>query len=120
MQIVRGLGSVTLDHQPCVVDGGVSDGVALVHSKIIVGAAGVAWADVCRRFTPSSWEYGALPAGALSPWLHTSGRRSVLAKDKVTGQGRGQAHALPTANLPTWPRLLRPGQGIYARVAEHA
>ncbi len=37
----------------------------------------------------------------------------------VSGHGRGKGLGYPTANLRTWPRLLLPGQGIYAGVAEH-
>ena len=37
----------------------------------------------------------------------------------VSGHGRGKGLGFPTANLRTWPRLLLPGQGIYAGVAEH-
>ncbi len=36
----------------------------------------------------------------------------------VAGAGRGKGLGYPTANLRTWPRLLLPGQGIYAGVAE--
>jgi riboflavin kinase / FMN adenylyltransferase len=46
------------------------------------------------------------------------GRRSVLDGEVVSGHGRGKGLGFPTANLRTWPRLLLPGQGIYAGVAE--
>ena len=36
----------------------------------------------------------------------------------TSGHGRGKGLGYPTANLRTWPRLLLPGQGIYAGVAE--
>ena len=36
----------------------------------------------------------------------------------VSGAGRGHGLGFPTANLRTWPRLLLPGQGIYAGRAE--
>ena len=36
----------------------------------------------------------------------------------VPGAGRGKGLGYPTANLRTWPRLLLPGQGIYAGTAE--
>ncbi len=48
------------------------------------------------------------------------GRRFVLDGEVVTGHGRGRGLGYPTANLRTWPRLLLPGQGIYAGVAELA
>ena len=48
------------------------------------------------------------------------GRRFVLDGEVVSGHGRGKGLGFPTANLQTWPRLLLPGQGIYAGVAELA
>ena len=61
----------------------------------------------------------ALSAGDLA-WPHTAlGRRFVLDGEVVTGHGRGTGLGFPTANLRTWPRLLLPGQGIYAGAAEH-
>ena len=61
----------------------------------------------------------ALTAGDLD-WPHEAlGRRFVLDGEVVTGHGRGTGLGYPTANLRTWPRLLLPGQGIYAGVAEH-
>jgi riboflavin kinase / FMN adenylyltransferase len=46
------------------------------------------------------------------------GRRYVVDGEVVSGAGRGKGLGYPTANLRTWPRLLLPGQGIYAGVAE--
>jgi len=46
------------------------------------------------------------------------GRRFVLDGTVVSGAGRGQGLGFPTANLRTWPRLLLPGQGIYAGRAQ--
>jgi riboflavin kinase/FMN adenylyltransferase len=46
------------------------------------------------------------------------GRRFVLDGTVVSGAGRGQGLGFPTANLETWPRLLLPGQGIYAGRAQ--
>ena len=61
----------------------------------------------------------ALSAGDLA-WPRTAlGRRFVLDGEVVTGHGRGRGLGYPTANLRTWPRLLLPGTGIYAGVAEH-
>lgn len=61
----------------------------------------------------------ALSAGDLG-WPQTAlGRRFVLDGEVVTGHGRGRGLGYPTANLRTWPRLLLPGPGIYAGVAEH-
>jgi riboflavin kinase/FMN adenylyltransferase len=42
----------------------------------------------------------------------------VLDGEVVAGAGRGKGLGYPTANLRTWPRLLLPGSGIYAGVAE--
>jgi riboflavin kinase / FMN adenylyltransferase len=52
-------------------------------------------------------------------WPRTAlGRRYVVDGEVVAGAGRGKGLGYPTANLRTWPRLLLPGQGIYAGVAE--
>jgi riboflavin kinase/FMN adenylyltransferase len=61
----------------------------------------------------------ALAEGDLAWPLEALGRRFVLDGEVVTGHGRGKGLGYPTANLRTWPRLLLPGQGIYAGVAEH-
>jgi riboflavin kinase/FMN adenylyltransferase len=61
----------------------------------------------------------ALAAGDLA-WPTTAlERRFLLDGEVVTGHGRGRGLGYPTANLRTWPRLLLPGQGIYAGVARH-
>jgi riboflavin kinase / FMN adenylyltransferase len=60
----------------------------------------------------------ALSVGDLA-WPHEAlGRRFVLDGEVVVGRGRGRELGFPTANLRTWPRLLLPGQGIYAGVGE--
>ena len=61
----------------------------------------------------------ALAAGDLAWPRQALGRRFVLDGEVVTGHGRGKGLGYPTANLRTWPRLLLPGQGIYAGIAEH-
>src|SRR4029077_13613117 len=61
----------------------------------------------------------ALSSGDLEWPLAALGRRFILDGEVVTGHGRGRGLGYPTANLRTWPRLLLPGQGIYAGVAEH-
>ena len=61
----------------------------------------------------------ALAAGDLAWPREALGRRFVLDGEVVTGHGRGKGLGYPTANLRTWPRLLLPGQGIYAGIAEH-
>ena len=61
----------------------------------------------------------ALASGDLDWPTAALGRRFLLDGEVVTGHGRGRGLGFPTANLRTWPRLLLPGQGIYAGVAEH-
>ena len=60
----------------------------------------------------------ALSAGDLTWPREALGRRFLLDGQVVTGHGRGRGLGFPTANLRTWPRLLLPGQGIYAGVAD--
>jgi riboflavin kinase/FMN adenylyltransferase len=62
----------------------------------------------------------ALATGDLGWPAEALGRRFVLDGEVVTGHGRGRGLGYPTANLRTWPRLLLPGQGIYAGVAGYA
>jgi len=47
------------------------------------------------------------------------GRRFVLDGHVVRGAGRGAGLGWPTANLQTLPRLLLPGEGVYAGRALH-
>jgi riboflavin kinase/FMN adenylyltransferase len=52
-------------------------------------------------------------------WPETAlDRRYTVDGEVVSGAGRGRGLGYPTANLRTWARLLLPGQGIYAGVAE--
>jgi riboflavin kinase/FMN adenylyltransferase len=60
----------------------------------------------------------ALAGGDLAWPGRALGRRFVLDGEVVSGRGRGRELGFPTANLRTWPRLLLPGQGIYAGVGE--
>jgi riboflavin kinase / FMN adenylyltransferase len=70
------------------------------------------------RVVSSSSIREALAAGDLV-WPHTAlGGRFAVDGEVVAGAGRGKGLGYPTANLRTWPRLLLPGQGIYAGVAE--
>jgi riboflavin kinase / FMN adenylyltransferase len=70
------------------------------------------------RIVSSSSIRAALAAGDLA-WPRTAlGRRFAVDGEVVAGAGRGKDLGYPTANLRTWPRLLLPGQGIYAGVAE--
>jgi riboflavin kinase/FMN adenylyltransferase len=66
------------------------------------------------RTVSSSSIREALAAGDLDWPRRALGRRFVLDGTVVSGAGRGQGLGYPTANLRTWPRLLLPGQGIYA------
>jgi riboflavin kinase/FMN adenylyltransferase len=84
-----------------------------------LSAEGVPLVDLERRTISSSSIRDALADGDLA-WPFTAlGRRFVLDGEVVSGHGRGKGLGFPTANLRTWPRLLLPGQGIYAGVAEH-
>ena len=70
------------------------------------------------RVVSSSSIREALAAGDLT-WPRTAlGRRYLVDGEVVSGAGRGKGLGYPTANLRTWPRLLLPGRGIYAGVAE--
>jgi len=70
------------------------------------------------RVVSSSSVREALAQGDLG-WPHRAlGRRFVLDGTVVEGAGRGRVLGYPTANLETWPRLLLPGQGVYAGRAE--
>jgi riboflavin kinase / FMN adenylyltransferase len=81
-------------------------------------AEGVGLVDIDGRVVSSSSIRDAVAAGDLSWPLVALGRRYVLDGEVVAGHGRGAGLGYPTANLRTWPRLLLPGQGIYAGVAE--
>jgi riboflavin kinase/FMN adenylyltransferase len=83
-------------------------------------AQGVELVEVDGRRVSSSSIRDALAAGDLSWPKIALGRRFVLDGEVVAGAGRGQDLGYPTANLRTLPRLLLPGQGIYAGVAELA
>ncbi|MGH2594706.1 MAG: bifunctional riboflavin kinase/FAD synthetase [Actinomycetota bacterium] len=82
-------------------------------------AESVPLVDLEDRTISSSSIRSALADGDLA-WPFTAlGRRFILDGEVVSGHGRGTGLGFPTANLRTWPRLLLPGQGIYAGVAEH-
>jgi riboflavin kinase/FMN adenylyltransferase len=70
------------------------------------------------RVVSSSSIREALTAGDLDWPRIALGRWVVVDGAVVPGAGRGKGLGYPTANLRTWPRLLLPGQGIYAGVAE--
>jgi riboflavin kinase / FMN adenylyltransferase len=61
----------------------------------------------------------ALTDGDLAWPERALGRRFVLDGRVVRGAGRGTGLGWPTANLQTLPRLLLPGEGVYAGRALH-
>jgi riboflavin kinase/FMN adenylyltransferase len=74
--------------------------------------------SVDGRVVSSSSIRTSLADGDLS-WPQVAlGRPYVVDGEVVSGAGRGKGLGYPTANLRTWPRLLLPGQGIYAGTAE--
>jgi riboflavin kinase/FMN adenylyltransferase len=75
--------------------------------------------EIDGRTVSSTSVREALSAGDLDWPVRALGGRFVLDGEVVTGHGRGRGLGYPTANLRTWPRLLLPGQGIYAGIAEH-
>lgn len=66
-----------------------------------------------RRVSSSSIR-DALAEGSLDWPERALGRRYAVDGEVVSGHGRGDGLGYPTANLQTWPRLLLPGNGIYA------
>ena len=81
-------------------------------------AEGVPLFELGGRTVSSSSIRDALAGGDLTWPAKALGRRFVLDGEVTSGHGRGKGLGYPTANLRTWPRLLLPGQGIYAGVAE--
>jgi riboflavin kinase / FMN adenylyltransferase len=87
-------------------------------ARLGLSAEAVDLVELGGRRVSSSSIREALAAGDLG-WPHRAlGRRFVLDGEVVGGRGRGRELGFPTANLRTWPRLLLPGQGIYAGVGE--
>lgn len=82
-------------------------------------AEAVALVELDGRTVSSTSIREALSGGDLAWPTRALGRRFVLDGEVVTGHGRGSGLGYPTANLRTEPRLLLPGRGIYAGVAEH-
>ena len=95
-----------------------------VETLVSVGAPLGMTADEVELFTidgrvvSSSSIRGSLADGDLTWPTVALGRRFAVDGGVVSGAGRGKGLGYPTANLRTWPRLLLPGQGIYAGVAE--
>jgi len=81
---------------------------------------GVGMTRLDGRIVSSSSIREALIAADLAWPRKALGRRFVLDGRVVRGAGRGVGLGWPTANLRTLPRLLLPGEGVYAGRAEHA
>lgn len=81
-------------------------------------AEAVSLLEVDGRTISSTSVRDALAGGDLAWPLVALGRRWTMDGEVVSGHGRGKGLGFPTANLRTWPRLLLPGQGIYAGIAE--
>jgi riboflavin kinase/FMN adenylyltransferase len=97
---------------------GTVETLATQGERFGFGATAVGIRDIGERPISSSSIREALARADLE-WPRTAlGRRFVLDGTVVSGAGRGRGLGYPTANLRTWPRLLLPGQGIYAGVAE--
>ena len=98
---------------------GTMEALPVLGAPFGLTAETVGLVAVAGRTVSSTSIREALSAGDLE-WPRTAlGRRFVLDGEVVTGHGRGRGLGYPTANLRTWPRLLLPGPGIYAGVAEH-
>jgi riboflavin kinase / FMN adenylyltransferase len=78
------------------------------------GTEGVPLLTIDGRPVSSSSIREALSAGDLT-WPATGlGRRPLLDGVVVPGAGRGRGLGFPTANLAVPPRILLPGEGVYA------
>jgi riboflavin kinase/FMN adenylyltransferase len=97
---------------------GTVEGLPAMGRPYGLTAEGVGLLEVDGRTVSSSSVREALAAGDLAWPSIALGRRFALDGEVVSGHGRGAGLGFPTANLRTWPRLLLPGQGIYAGVAE--
>jgi len=77
-------------------------------------AEGVSLLQEDGRAVSSSSIREAVAAGELAWPRRALGRRFVLDGRVTTGAGRGRGLGFPTANLDVPPRMLLPGQGVYA------
>jgi riboflavin kinase/FMN adenylyltransferase len=80
---------------------------------------GVGILELDGRAVSSTSIRQALTDGDLAWPERALGRRFVLDGHVVRGAGRGKGLGWPTANLRTLPRLLLPGEGVYAARALH-
>jgi riboflavin kinase/FMN adenylyltransferase len=97
---------------------GTVDALPAMGEPFGLTAEGVGLLELDGRTVSSSSVREALGAGDLAWPAAALGRRFALDGEVVSGHGRGAGLGFPTANLRTWPRLLLPGEGIYAGVAE--
>jgi len=97
---------------------GTVETLAAVGAPLGMTADEVELFTIEGRVVSSSSIRGSLSIGDLAWPQLALGRRFAVDGEVVSGAGRGKGLGYPTANLRTWPRLLLPGQGIYAGVAE--
>jgi riboflavin kinase/FMN adenylyltransferase len=97
---------------------GTVDGLAELGRERGFSVEGMPLLRLGGRVVSSSSIREALIAGDLQWPREALGRRFVLDGRVVRGAGRGAGLGWPTANLQTLPRLLLPGQGVYAGRAE--
>lgn len=97
---------------------GTVENLAVLGAPAGLTAESVPLVELGGRRVSSSSIRDALARGDLDWSREGLGRRFTLDGEVVSGHGRGKGLGFPTANLRTWPRLLLPGQGIYAGVAE--
>ncbi len=83
------------------------------------GVDGIGIVELNGRAVSSTSIRQALTEGDLDWPERALGRRFVLDGRVVRGAGRGTGLGWPTANLQTLPRLLLPGEGVYAARALH-
>ena len=96
---------------------GTIESLPVMGAPFGLTAEGVELLQLEGRTVSSSSVRQALAGGDLDWPLLALGRRFLLDGHVVSGHGRGGGLGFPTANLRTWPRLLLPGQGVYAGAA---
>jgi riboflavin kinase/FMN adenylyltransferase len=79
---------------------------------------GVTLLDLGGRPLSSSSIRQALTEGDLEWPTEALGRRYTVEGTVTAGAGRGAGLGFPTANLEVWARILLPGEGVYAGMAD--
>jgi riboflavin kinase/FMN adenylyltransferase len=97
---------------------GTIDTIRDVGAQLGLTADEVDAFTVDGRVVSSSSIRTSLAEGDLAWPKVALGRSYAVDGEVVSGAGRGKGLGYPTANLRTWPRLLLPGQGIYAGTAQ--